>query len=209
MKIVFATNNAHKLEEARRMAGDRISILSLSDIGCREELPETKDTIEGNSLQKASYVADRYGYPCFSDDTGLFVDALGGAPGVYSARYAGEHCSPDDNIDKMLAEMAGKNNRKARFRTVVTLCGADELSHNDSSGGPKALQFEGAVEGSIAWERHGKGGFGYDPIFIPDESGISFAEMEPKDKNAISHRGRALAKLFDFLASQESCENRI
>lgn len=188
MKIVFATNNAHKLEEARRLAGDRIEILSLSDIGCHEELPETCDTIEGNSRQKAEYVRSRYGYDCFSDDTGLFVDALGGAPGVYSARYAGEPCSPADNVKKMLAEMDGEEDRSARFRTVVTLCTTEGSS-----------QFEGCVEGRIAEERHGEGGFGYDPIFIPEENGISFAEMDPKDKNAISHRGRALRKLFDTL----------
>ncbi|MCH5217318.1 MAG: RdgB/HAM1 family non-canonical purine NTP pyrophosphatase [Muribaculaceae bacterium] len=189
MKIVFATNNAHKLEEARSLAGGRITVLSLSDISCREELPETCDTIEGNSLQKASYVAAKYGYPCFSDDTGLFVDALGGAPGVYSARYAGEHCSPADNIVKLLGEMEGKADRKARFRTVATLC----------APGREPLAFEGTVEGTIATERHGSGGFGYDPVFIPDESGISFAEMEPEAKNAISHRGRALRQLFDYL----------
>ena len=189
MKIVFATNNAHKLEEARRLASDGIEILSLADIGCSEELPETCDTIEGNSLQKASYVRDKYGYACFSDDTGLFVEALDGAPGVYSARYAGEHCSPDDNMRKLLEEMNDKENRKASFRTIVTWCPWE--------GSPRA--FEGRVEGSIARERHGTGGFGYDPIFIADESGISFAEMLPEDKNAISHRGRALRKLFQHI----------
>lgn len=198
MKIVFATNNAHKLEEARGLAADGIEILSLADIGCSEELPETSDTIEGNSFQKAFYVKSRYGYPCFSDDTGLFVDALGGAPGVYSARYAGEHCSPADNMAKLLSEMERKDDRKARFRTVVTLC-CDQDFTNHRPGGPVALQFEGAVEGSIARERHGNGGFGYDPVFIADESGISFAEMLPEDKNAISHRGRALRKLFDYI----------
>ena len=186
MKIVFATNNAHKLEEARRLAGDGIEILSLADIDCHEELPETCDTIEGNSLQKAAYVRDRYGFACFSDDTGLFVDALDGAPGVYSARYAGDHCSPEDNIRKLLAEMADKDCRKASFRTVVTWC--------PEQGEP--LSFEGRVEGTISRERHGSGGFGYDPVFIADECGISFAEMLPEDKNAISHRGRALRKLF-------------
>ena len=192
MKIVFATNNAHKLEEARRLAGDGIEILSLADINCNEELPETCDTIEGNSLQKAAYVKENYGYDCFSDDTGLFVDALEGAPGVYSARYAGSHCSPDDNIDKLLEELDGKPNRKAAFRTVVTFC----------SGENAPLQFEGRVEGSISSQRHGHGGFGYDPIFIADESGISFAEMLPEDKNAISHRGRALRKLFEHILKQ-------
>lgn len=190
MELVFATNNAHKLEEARRLAGDEIKILSLSDIGCHEELPETHDTIEGNSLEKARYVKEKYGFDCFSDDTGLFVDALGGAPGVYSARYAGDHCSPDDNIDKLLGEMEGKADRKARFRTVVNLCG-------DAAGAQ--LAFEGAVEGRIAAHRLGNGGFGYDPIFIADESGISFAEMSQEAKNEISHRGRALRQLFNHI----------
>ena len=194
MKIVFATNNAHKLEEARRMAGDGIEILSLADIDCHEELPETCDTIEGNSLQKARYVRDRYGLACFSDDTGLFVDALGGAPGVYSARYAGPGCSPDDNIRKLLAEMEGNDSREARFRTVVTWCPVQ--------GEPRS--FEGRVEGSISRERLGSGGFGYDPVFIARESGMSFAEMSPEAKNEISHRGRALRALFDFLSRPEA-----
>lgn len=194
MKIVFATNNAHKLEEARRMAGDGMEILSLADIDCHEELPETCDTIEGNSLQKARYVRDRYGLSCFSDDTGLFVDALDGAPGVYSARYAGPDCPPDDNIRRLLAEMEGKESREARFRTVVTWCPAQ--------GEPRS--FEGRVEGSISRERHGSGGFGYDPVFIARESGISFAEMSPEAKNEISHRGRALRALFDFLRQPEA-----
>ena len=189
MKIVFATNNAHKLEEARRLAGGGIEILSLADIDCHEELPETSDTIEGNSRQKAAYVKEHYGFDCFSDDTGLFVEALDGAPGVYSARYAGEHCSPEDNMEKLLARLEGVSNRKAAFRTVVTFC----------SDNQPPMQFEGKVEGRIATERHGNGGFGYDPVFIADESGISFAEMLPEDKNAISHRGRALRKLFELI----------
>lgn len=189
MKLVFATNNGHKLEEARRIAGDGIDILSLADIGCTEELPETSDTIEGNSLQKARYIREKYGYDCFSDDTGLFVDALDGAPGVYSARYAGEHCSPDDNIDKLLDEMRNSASREACFRTVVTLFSSDDAPR----------QFEGRVEGSIARQRVGKGGFGYDPVFIAAENGISFAEMSPEEKNSISHRGRALRKMFEYL----------
>lgn len=200
MELVFATNNPHKLEEARRMAGDRFKILSLADIGCGEELPETHDTIEGNSLEKASYVFERYGYPCFSDDTGLFVDALDGRPGVYSARYAGEHCSPDDNIDRLLSEMEGRSDRSARFRTAVTLCGGAGLIPSGGQDAPWYVQFEGTVEGSIARSRRGNGGFGYDPVFIPVESGISFAEMSAQAKNEISHRGRALGKLFDFLS---------
>lgn len=200
MKIVFATNNAYKLAEARRLAGDKIEILSLSDIGCHEELPETHDTIEENSQEKAMYVFRKYGYPCFSDDTGLFVDALDGRPGVYSARYAGENCSPADNIDKMLSEMQGMEDRKARFRTVVTLVCDDKFFPNHRPGVPLIFTYEGAVEGRISRERHGDGGFGYDPIFISDESGISFAEMSPEAKNEISHRGRALRQLFNFLS---------
>lgn len=188
MKLVFATNNQHKLKEARQLAGNDIEILSLADIGCSEELPEDCDTIEGNSRQKAEYVSKNYRCACFSDDTGLFVDALDGAPGVYSARYAGIHCSPEDNVRKMLAEMEGKQNRDARFRTVVTLCLDGEIH-----------QFEGTVEGTIAHFVSGTQGFGYDPIFIARESGMRFAEMNAEDKNAISHRGRALRKLFEHL----------
>lgn len=198
MKIVFATNNAHKLSEARQLAGGGIEVLSLADIDCSEELPETCDTIEGNSRQKAEYVARNYGYLCFSDDTGLFVDALGGAPGVYSARYAGEHCSPSDNIDKLLSQMKGVSDRSARFRTVVTLAAPEGMS---------TVQFEGIVEGSIASERHGEGGFGYDPVFIAEESGMSFAEMSPEAKNSISHRGRALRGLFKSLLSGAGNQN--
>lgn len=189
MKLVFATNNLHKLEEVRAIAGDNFEILSLSDIGCHEDIPETADTIEGNALIKARWVKDRYGLDCFADDTGLFVDALDGAPGVISARYAGEHCNPDDNIDKLLGELKGKTDRKARFRTVIalTLNGEEHL-------------FEGRVEGSIATERHGFDGFGYDPVFIVEETGMCFAEMTPGDKNEISHRGRAVRALCDFLS---------
>ena len=189
MKIVFATNNAHKLREARQMAGGKLEILSLADIGCNEELPETCDTIEGNSLQKASYVKEHYGYDCFADDTGLMVDALDGAPGVYSARYAGEHCSPADNIALLLHNMQGVADRAARFRTVVTLC-RDNMT---------TISFEGCVEGIIATEPHGNSGFGYDPIFIPSESGVPFALMSADDKNEISHRGRAMRLLFNHL----------
>lgn len=192
MKIVFATNNPHKLGEARNIAGDSIEILSLADIGCTEELPETCDSIEGNSLQKAEYVFRHYGLDCFSDDTGLFVDALDGAPGVMSARFAGTPVSSEANMQKLLALMEGKENRDARFRTVVSLC----------RSGEKPMQFEGRVEGSIAAVPNGAGGFGYDPVFIARESGISFAEMTSEEKNAISHRGRALRKMFDSLLNK-------
>ena len=187
-KLVFATNNPHKLREAREIMAGRLDILSLSDINCHDEIPETADTLEGNALIKARWVHDRYGMDCFADDTGLMVDALGGAPGVYSARYAGEHCSPADNVRKLLGEMEGEENRHARFSTVIALI-ADGEEHC----------FEGCVEGSIAETPAGTDGFGYDPVFRADESGKCFAEMSAEDKNAISHRGRAMRKLRDFL----------
>ena len=186
--LVFATNNQHKLEEARRIVSDGFQIVSLAEINCHDEIPETADTLEGNALQKARWVRDRYGYDCFADDTGLCVEALNGAPGVYSARYAGEHCTPDENVTKLLHEMEGIENRDAQFRTVIALC-ADGEEHC----------FTGSVDGEITTERHGDGGFGYDPIFRAKESGKCFAEMSADDKNAISHRGRALRKLRDFL----------
>ena len=187
-EIVFATNNAHKLEEVRAVAGDKIKILSLSDIGCHDDIPETAETLKGNALIKARWVKEKYGKDCFADDTGLMVDALNGEPGVYSARFAGPHCSPADNIALLLEKMNKEENRKARFSTVIALCKGDE-----------EYLFEGTVEGKIATEPHGKGGFGYDPVFIPDETGISFAEMAPEDKNAISHRGRAMQKFLQFI----------
>lgn len=187
-EIVFATNNAHKLEEVRAMAAGKLRILSLSDIGCHDDIPETAETLEGNALIKARWVKDRYGYDCFADDTGLMVDALGGRPGVYSARYAGPECNPEANIDLLLSEMEGKTDRSARFVTVIAL----------TLGGEEKT-FRGEVEGKIADRRHGTAGFGYDPVFIADESGISFAEMTPDAKNAISHRGRATRALMDYL----------
>lgn len=186
--LVFATNNPHKLEEARALADDFFQIRSLSDIGCHDDIPETAETLEGNALIKARWVKERYGFDCFADDTGLMVEALNGAPGVYSARFAGEQCSPDDNIDLLLEKMKNIENRKAKFSTVIALILGD-----------KEYCFEGNVEGCIAAERHGAGGFGYDPVFIADESGISFAEMSAEGKNNISHRGRAMRKLIDFL----------
>lgn len=181
-KLVFATNNIHKLTEVRAIAGPHLEIVSLSDIGCHEELPETSDTLEGNARQKACYVRDRYGVDCFADDTGLMVDALGGAPGVYTARFAGPDCQPDDNIDLLLEKMQGVADRRAEFRTVVALARADGSCRT----------WTGRVEGDIAADRQGDGGFGYDPVFIPRESGVSFAEMGPDAKNGISHRGRAI-----------------
>lgn len=186
--IVFATNNSHKLDEVRALAGESFTILSLSDIGCHDEIPETAATLEGNALIKAKWVKEKYGYDCFADDTGLMVDALDGEPGVYSARFAGEHCSPADNVKLLLEKLEGIDNRKARFETVIALILGDEIK-----------TFKGIVEGSIALSPSGNGGFGYDPVFIPDETGITFADMLPEDKNAISHRGRAVRKLIDYL----------
>lgn len=188
--IVFATNNAHKLRELREIAGDKFNILSLDDIDCHDDIPETADTLEGNALIKARYIKENYGYDCFADDTGLEIDALGGEPGVYSARYAGEECNSERNIDKVLEKLVGCDNRIARFVTVIALCLGD-----------KTYTFEGEVKGEILTERHGEGGFGYDPIFKPLEGTCSFAEMKPEEKNAISHRGRAVAKLLAFLTS--------
>lgn len=188
-KLVLASNNSHKLEEARAIASGRFEILSLSDIGCHDDIPETAGTLEGNALIKARWVKEKYGYDCFADDTGLMVDALGGAPGVYSARYAGPECDSVANVNKLLKEMKGKSCRDARFTTVIALL-KDGEEHI----------FTGEVAGKIASEPSGTAGFGYDPVFIPDETGISFAEMTAEDKNSISHRGRAMRKLAEFLA---------
>lgn len=185
-EIVFASNNPNKLKEIQAVLKE-IKILSLNDIGCNEELPETKDTLEGNALQKASYVKENYGYDCFADDTGLMVDALGGRPGVYSARYAGEACNAENNMNKLLNELEGKNNRSAKFMTVIALVQGDKYQF-----------FHGEVEGLISTERHGEEGFGYDPIFFPEGRGVSFAQMSNEEKNKISHRGRAVAKLMDY-----------
>lgn len=187
-KIVFATNNPHKLEEVRRMAEGKLEILSLDDIGCHEEIPETADTLEGNALIKARYVSDRYGLDCFADDTGLMTDALGGEPGFLSARYAGPGHDSAANMALLLRNMEGKEDRSARFVTVIALV----------RGGETTL-FEGRVEGTILTEPSGEGGFGYDPIFAPAETGIAFAAMTPEAKNAISHRGRATRKLMEHL----------
>ena len=193
-KLVMATNNAHKLREARAIAGDRLEILSLNDIGYHHDIDETADTIEGNALIKVRTVKDATGFDCFADDTGLMVDALDGAPGVRSARYAGDECNSDDNIDMLLSNMEGTTNRRAHFRTCVALS-LDGQEHT----------FEGTVEGSIATTRSGSSGFGYDPVFIPDETGICFAEMSDEDKNAISHRGRAISSMMKWLSTLCVC----
>ena len=187
-EIVFATNNPHKLQELRRIAGASWNILSLEDIGCHEDIPETADTLEGNAELKARFVKEKYGYDCFADDTGLMVDALGGAPGVYSARYAGPGHDSQANMKLLLENMSGKSERTARFRTVIALLQGDNLH-----------LFEGIVEGEITLEPAGCAGFGYDPVFKPAESNVTFAEMDADAKNAISHRGRATAKLIDYL----------
>ena len=190
-KIVFATNNAHKLEELRQIMGKQFEVLSLADINCHEDIPEDQPTIEGNARQKAEYIREHYGYDCFSDDTGLEIDALGGEPGVHSARYGGVAHDSERNIDKVLRLMADvpMEQRTAHFRTAICLLmdGEEHL-------------FEGRVEGRILTERHGTGGFGYDSIFQPLEGdGSTFAQMAPEEKNAISHRGRAVARLVQFL----------
>jgi XTP/dITP diphosphohydrolase len=188
-KLIFATNNKHKVEEVRAALGGMVQIVTLAEAGLSGEIPETADTLQGNALQKAQWVWERTGMDCFADDTGLEVDALGGAPGVYSARYAGEHCSFDDNIDKLLAALDGQNNRRADFRTVICLI---------EGGEPK--YFEGRVDGQILTERHSNGeGFGYDPVFMPDRFALSFAEMPLDVKNTISHRGLAVQKLVEYL----------
>ncbi|MBR1544167.1 MAG: RdgB/HAM1 family non-canonical purine NTP pyrophosphatase [Muribaculaceae bacterium] len=188
-KIVFATNNAHKLQEMKQMIGNDFEVLSLSDIGCNEDIPETSPTIEGNARQKACYVKEHYGYDCFSDDTGLEIDALGGEPGVRSARYAGDDHNSEHNIDKVLLKLDGRTDRTARFRTAIALIEGESITI-----------FEGKVEGNILTERHGECGFGYDSIFAPVEAdGLTFAQMTADEKNAISHRGRATRKLIAYL----------
>lgn len=187
-KLIFATNNKHKLGEVREMLDGKVEIVSLEEAGLSGEIPETADTLQGNALQKAQWVWERTHCDCFADDTGLEVDALDGAPGVYSARYAGEHCSFDDNVNKLLKALDGETNRKAQFRTVICLI---------ENGEPR--YFEGKVEGVILTERYGKEGFGYDPIFMPDRFAVSFAEMPLEVKNMISHRGMAVKRLTEYL----------
>jgi XTP/dITP diphosphohydrolase len=189
-RIVAATNNQHKISEIRPLIEPDFRILSLEDIGCHEELPETQQTIEGNSLQKASFIYDHYHVPCFADDTGLEVEALNGAPGVYSARYAGEQKNSADNIELLLKNLQGKQNRNARFRTVITLIGLNGVQY-----------FEGIVNGAILQERRGALGFGYDPVFKPDGLNRTMAEMTLDEKNEISHRALAIKKLVSYLKS--------
>lgn len=199
MKIVFATNNKHKLSEIRDILGNEIEVLSLDDIDCHADIPETSDTLEGNALQKAHYVYDNYHISCFADDTGLEVDALGGEPGIYSARYAGNNHDSEANMTKLLAKLGDNKNRKARFRTVIALI-------LDGKNVEEKI-FEGIVEGSIIKERRGGEGFGYDPIFQPEGYNHTFAELGSDIKNKISHRARATAKLVDEL-KQKMLDNK-
>lgn len=186
--LVFATNNPNKLREVKELVGDRFKIMSLEEIGCFEDIPETADTLEGNALIKARHIKEKYGYDCFADDTGLEIAALDNAPGVYSARYAGEQKDPKDNMRKVLAELEGQENRAARFRTVIAF----------SYQGEEKL-FEGIVNGTIATSESGCEGFGYDPIFVPEGYDVTFAEMSSDVKNSISHRGRAVRAFIDYL----------
>ena len=187
-KIVFATNNQHKLSEVRNILSDDFEIISLNQLGFNDEIPETGETLAENASQKSHFIFERFQVDCFSDDTGLEVEALNGAPGVYSARYAGEKATYEDNVNKLLFEMKGQTNRKAAFKTVISLI---------LDG--KEYLFEGKVEGEIVTDKRGVGGFGYDPVFLPEGFNKTFSEMAPEVKNKISHRGRATAKLVDFL----------
>ena len=189
MKLVFATNNPHKLQEIKHLLTNSIELLSLSDIHCTDEIPENQETLEGNAAEKSFYIFNKYGLNCFADDTGLEIAALHGEPGVYSARYAGEGKSSENNMNLVLEKMSEIKNRKARFRTVISLV----IDHHET-------QFEGVVDGQILEEKRGKTGFGYDPIFKPNESHLSFAEMPMEEKSKMSHRGRAIQKLVDYLS---------
>ena len=205
MKIVFATNNKHKLDEIRDILGPSFEVLSLNDLGCHDDIPETGSTLEENARQKAQYIYDKYHCNVFADDTGLEVEALGGEPGVYSARYAAikdpnaESHDSEANMTTLLKELEGKTNRNARFRTVISLI----LTSPTGGQGGSSSSFSGIVEGEIIRERRGGEGFGYDPIFQPDGFKESFAEMTMETKNKISHRGKATAKLIDFLANNK------
>lgn len=192
MQLVFATNNTNKIKEVQTLIPEHIKLLSLQDIGCFEDIPETQNTIEGNAVQKAEYIKKHYGYDCFADDTGLEVDALNGAPGVYSARYAGEQKNAEDNMAKLLKELNGNEHRNAQFKTVIAL----HLNNNIHT-------FTGICKGEITTTKNGEKGFGYDPIFKPSGYNQTFAEMDLELKNTIGHRGKAIAQLVAFLNSQK------
>ncbi|GGX15315.1 non-canonical purine NTP diphosphatase [Aquimarina muelleri] len=187
MKLVFATNNPNKIKEVQAMLASNIQIVSLQEIGCNEDIPETSPTIEGNAIQKAKYIKENYGYDCFADDTGLEVEILDGEPGVYSARYAGETKDANANMDKLLKKLETESNRKARFKTVIALVINDELN-----------TFTGICSGSITKNKKGKDGFGYDPIFLPNEYTKTFAELPLAEKNKIGHRGKAMQQLINY-----------
>jgi len=187
-KLVFATNNAHKLAEVRAILEPEWSIISLGDLNCQDDIPETAETLDGNALLKATYIHDKFGLDCFADDTGLEIEELGGEPGVYSARYAGEDNNSLNNMAKVLALLGNKTNRKARFRTVIALIRDKET-----------LFFEGKIDGDITLVPKGESGFGYDPIFVPEGYHVSFAQLGAEEKNKISHRALAVTKLIDFL----------
>ncbi len=192
-QIVFATNNKHKLDEVRAIVGMYFDVLSLSDIGCHEDIPETGDTFEENAIMKARYIKEKYGYDCFADDSGLEVTALNNAPGVFSARYAGEPSNSLRNIEKLMQNMQGIADRSARFRTCIALLYAGE-----------EYIFEGCIEGSIIDTLRGENGFGYDPLFMPQGYDITFAEMSSDEKNKISHRAIATKRLVEFLTNSEA-----
>ena len=187
-KLVFATHNAHKVDEVRAILPASVELVGPAALGCHDEIPETSKTLRDNALQKVQYIHDHFGVDCFADDTGLEVTALDMRPGVYSARYAGNDCNSERNIDRLLCELADKTDRSARFRTVIALIEGEERK-----------EFEGIVEGHIATERHGDGGFGYDAVFVPIGESRTFAQMDADEKNAISHRGRAVKKLIEYL----------
>jgi XTP/dITP diphosphohydrolase len=191
MELIFATQNQNKAEEIQKLMPKGIHVKSLKDIGCMVDIPETADTLEGNAIQKAKFVAEKYNVNCFADDTGLEVNSLNNEPGVYSARYAGEDKNADANMDLLLEKLKHKTNRQAQFRTAIALIVDGKLK-----------TFEGKVEGVIRKEKSGKDGFGYDPIFEPEKRGITFAEMELSEKNKISHRGRAIQKMIKFLRKE-------
>lgn len=188
MQLVFASNNQNKIKEIQKLLPDTIEILSLSAIGCTEEIPETASTIEGNAILKANYITEKYGYDCFADDTGLEVETLNGEPGVYSARYAGEHRNADDNMNKLLEALANETNRKAQFKTVIAL-----------NSNKKQHLFTGIAKGTIIKEKLGSQGFGYDPVFQPEDYEETFAQLPMEIKNKISHRGKAVQQLIEFL----------
>lgn len=191
MKLVFATNNENKLKEIREILSQNIEIISLKDINCFEDIPETEPNIEGNAILKAKYIKEKYGFDTFADDTGLEVSALNNAPGVHSARYAGDHKNNEDNIQLLLKNLEGKTNRSAHFKTIMALCIGDEIH-----------SFEGRIEGEITTMKKGKNGFGYDPVFQPKGYDKTFAELSSEEKNTISHRKIALTKLVDFLTKR-------